>query len=365
MPFLAGLFRKFTSRKAARLQNLSLRHSAEPTLECLEDRVVPTTSVSSIVSNFNGNAIPAGDSVWFSSVFKASGVGSSPVVVHVTNQEVDFSANGTNYAVPIPDANITIDPSATLGSTSFNGTAWNTTVPKNLSGNGFLSGGALTLASGLPGGINPVTWKATFSSDTSGITINWQWAAAVYTPGANFSNLSALNVKPVDSPNQSAITNSDHAGTPELNKAFVTGGARGGGGSNATGSYSATASVVVALANQPITLSGSVFLSTNGTLTGLGGVTMTLTGMTTGGQLVSMTTTTLADGSYSFTGILAGSYTVTQNVPGGLVDSQTTPGTVNGQTDGTVPNQGQITQIALAMGNNGINYNFVDVFGGS
>jgi hypothetical protein len=47
-------------------------------------------------------------------------------------------------------------------------------------------------------------------------------------------------VKPVDDNKASAYKNSDHAGTPESFKAFVTGGARGGGGSNYTGSWSGT-----------------------------------------------------------------------------------------------------------------------------
>jgi hypothetical protein len=74
------------------------------------------------------------------------------------------------------------------------------------------------------------------------VNINWQWAAAVYT---NFStDHSMLGVKAVDDNQDDCVTqNSDHAGTPELYKSFVIGGARGGGGSNYTGSYSGTGSV--------------------------------------------------------------------------------------------------------------------------
>jgi hypothetical protein len=49
-----------------------------------------------------------------------------------------------------------------------------------------------------------------------------------------------VGAKPVDGNTLSIYANSDHAGTPEGFKAFVTGGARGGGGSNWTGSYSST-----------------------------------------------------------------------------------------------------------------------------
>src|SRR5205823_2588683 len=68
----------------------------------------------------------------------------------------------------------------------------------------------------------------------------WKWAAAVYSQLS--SNWNTLGVKPVDDNSASAYQNSDHAGTPENYKAYVTGGATGGGGSNWTGGYSGTAS---------------------------------------------------------------------------------------------------------------------------
>jgi hypothetical protein len=93
----------------------------------------------------------------------------------------------------------------------------------------------------IPGGLNPVTWSGTISSDTPGVTIQWQCAAAVYT---NFSsNYTALGVKPMDDKTLSQYQNSDHAGTPENFKQFVIGGATGGGGSNFTGNCSGTGAV--------------------------------------------------------------------------------------------------------------------------
>ena len=85
-------------------------------------------------------------------------------------------------------------------------------------------------------------WSGQFSSDTTGVTINWQWAAAVY--GAFGADYSSLGVKPTDDNKASVYQNSDHAGTPEAFKSYVVGGARGGGGSNYTGSYSGTLSDV-------------------------------------------------------------------------------------------------------------------------
>src|SRR5262249_7196922 len=83
--------------------------------------------------------------------------------------------------------------------------------------------------------IKPVTWQGDFTTSTAGLTVTWKWGAAVYT--TDMSNLNALGVKPTH--NASCLySNGDHAGTPEDQKASVVGGARGGGGSNWTGSWS-------------------------------------------------------------------------------------------------------------------------------
>src|SRR5262249_46558187 len=96
-------------------------------------------------------------------------------------------------------------------------------------------------ADGLPGGINPVTWSGTFVSESPGVTVSWKWGTAVYDQFS--TDGSALGVKPVDGASSNPYPNSDHARTPESFKAYVTGGARGGGGSNWTGSYSGTSAL--------------------------------------------------------------------------------------------------------------------------
>jgi len=85
-----------------------------------------------------------------------------------------------------------------------------------------------------------VIWTANFSANVSGISINWKAGSAVYT--TDMTNYNANGVKPTHS-NACLYNNSDHAGTPENKKQFLTGGAAGGGGSNYTGSWSGTASV--------------------------------------------------------------------------------------------------------------------------
>ncbi|MGA7274909.1 MAG: hypothetical protein WBX14_08715 [Candidatus Udaeobacter sp.] len=142
----------------------------------------------------------------------------------------------------MPDATVTFDPTVVFATTTFSGGVWVTTVPSSgLPGNAFFSGVGYLVPVNLPGGINPVTWSGTISSTSLSVSVQWKWAAAVYT---NFdADPSNLGVKPVDANSQNPYPNSDKAGTPENFKSFVTGGARGGGGSNYTGSYSGTDAV--------------------------------------------------------------------------------------------------------------------------
>ena len=202
------------------------------------------TVSSTLVSNFNGTAIQAGNTLWFNSVLKVHGLGSQPVTISFTNQVITFTSGGTTYNLPVPDATVTFDPAATAATTTFNtpSNAWMTITPPGTAGNTFLAALAYPVPVALPGGVNPVQWSGQFSSDTAGVTINWQWAAAVY--GSFGADYSSLGVKPADDNKASMYQNSDHAGTPEAFKSYVVGGARGGGGSNYTGSYSGTLSEV-------------------------------------------------------------------------------------------------------------------------
>jgi hypothetical protein len=202
------------------------------------------TVSSTLVSNFNGTAVQAGNTLWFNSVLKVHGLGSQPVTISFTNQVITFTSGGTTYSLPVPDATVTFDPAATAATTTFNtpNNSWMTITPPGTAGNTFLAALAYPVPVALPGGVKPVQWSGQLSSDTSGVTINWQWAAAVY--GAFGVDYSSLGVKPTDDNKASVYQNSDHAGTPEAFKSYVVGGATGGGGSNYTGSYSGTLSHV-------------------------------------------------------------------------------------------------------------------------
>jgi len=192
-------------------------------------------TTSTISSNFNGIAIAPGSDLWFTAIFRVSGVGPSGGTVQFVNSTITFVANGVTYHVAVPDAVFTFSPTATVATTSFNValTRWETTAPLSFHGDAFLAGVALPLPSGLPGGVTPVTWTGTFLT-TPGLALTWRWGAAAYTSFS--SDYNALQVKPLDDNQATLYANPDHAGTPESMKGYLTGGGRGGAGANYTGS---------------------------------------------------------------------------------------------------------------------------------
>jgi hypothetical protein len=198
----------------------------------------PCNAVNSIQSGFNRIPIAAGNCIWFNSVVSAANLGAGPTTVFVQNQNVQFAANGHLYTVSVPGGVITFDATATSASTTFDqmGNQWLTVVPLGLGRDAFLAAVMFPVPAGwLPGNLKPVTWTGSFFADTPGVTLEWQWAAAVYSKCD--VSLSSLGVKPVDGSAQNPYPNSDNAGTPETIKKFVIGGARGTGGFDYTGSY--------------------------------------------------------------------------------------------------------------------------------
>jgi hypothetical protein len=196
----------------------------------------PCPHPSSNQSKFNAIPIPPGDSIWFNANIKASGIPSNGATINFIGSTVTSSA----FSASVPNGVIIFSPSATCATTTFSNNTWTTTVPISGSDQIFLTGLVLPLPSGLSGGINPVTWSGIFSSNVPGVSVQWKWGAAAYTclpqpPGV----YNLLNVKPTHQ-NACNVNNVDLAGTPEA-PAFqqcVTGGAKGDGGSNFTGSWS-------------------------------------------------------------------------------------------------------------------------------
>jgi hypothetical protein len=87
-----------------------------------------------------------------------------------------------------------------------------------------------------PGNFMNVNWTTNISIDKEGISVGWHWAAAVYT---SFADHPGINVKPINGSTQNPYANLDRASTPENFTSFVVDGAKGSGGTNYTGSFSA------------------------------------------------------------------------------------------------------------------------------
>jgi hypothetical protein len=165
---------------------------------------------------------------------------------------IQFTTSTQSFTLPVPNAQITFSPTATCASTSFD-TLTNTsmtTVPVNGCDEIFLTGLAFPVPGNFGGKVNGnVAWDGSFSSDVSGVSVHWKWGAAVYSTFTTDYN--ALQVQPSHCATCAGFNNGDHAGTPEgvdtstgqPFKKYVIGGARGGGGSNFTGSWSGTVSV--------------------------------------------------------------------------------------------------------------------------
>ncbi|MBN9524085.1 carboxypeptidase regulatory-like domain-containing protein [bacterium] len=326
-----------------------------------------TPTVSSVTSNFNGTAIPAGDYLWFNSVAKVTGV-TQPTTVHVTQATITFNAGTTAYTVAVPDSAVTLDPAQPAGTATaaYGAAGWEVSTRAPYSGNAFLAGAPWAVPAAIAGGsVKSITWAADFTADQPGLQIKWQWSAAVYTQFS--TDPATLAVKPSDTAT-AQFPNSDHAGTPEAFKTFVTGGARGGGGSNFTGSYSSTKLVIPEVTTAPALLATLSGLVTDQNGAPQAGVHILLTGTTATGATVTRDTYTDEFGAYWFTDLPAGSYTVSEVPPPApegfeYLFSVATPGFVDGVEDGTADGQTVIGGIALAGGDDGEQYNFVNYYG--
>ena len=76
---------------------------------------------------------------------------------------------------------------------------------------------------------------------------------------------------------------------------------------------------------------------------------------------VVATTVTVADGSYRFERLPAGVYSIIETQPADLLDGLSRSGVINGRNVGTASSGTRIEQIAIAGGQQGINYDFCEL----
>ncbi len=86
---------------------------------------------------------------------------------------------------------------------------------------------------------------------------------------------------------------------------------------------------------------------------GLAGVTITLSGVNDLGQALTLTGQTAANGSYQFADLRPGTYRLVETQPGSHLDGKETAGSLGGD-----PGIDRFSNISLASGENGTNYNF-------
>jgi hypothetical protein len=325
-------------------------------LESLEDRTTPT--ISSIAANFNVTPIPGGDTVWFSSVGKVSGLAAGTTTsLHLDGGTVSFTANGTAYTVAVPNTTVTFTQLATKATTTYSASGWLVTAPLKFNGNVFLGGAALPVPAGLPGGIKNVTWRTDVTADAPKVSVSWKWGAAAYS---SFGSPDAVGVKAVDDMKVDAYRNNDMAGTPENFKGFVVRGATGTGGTNYTGGYSTSKSVAAGPYVAPTlgSLSGTVFQDANGDHAidpsdfRFEGVEVDL--RDANGVFITSVFTD-ANGTYSFGNLAAGSYQL-EIVPDPVYNTMAPQvGTSGGTVDSS---WALITNIVLGSGATASGYNF-------
>ena len=192
--------------------------------------VIPSSETIISGTSWNKFNAPAGSVVWIH-----AHIGTPSGISTTTKTTVDFTGvtfvlNGKTYN--LPNGHIVFDPSASSTATTVRSAAgWTTTLnPNNLSDEIFFDGNAVPIDPNITGGGKADLSFTTTSSSTT-LAFPWQWSAAVYT---TWLGDAAANIEPVHA--------SEHAGAP-LNKtqeSFLIQGPRGGGGSNFTGSWSAT-----------------------------------------------------------------------------------------------------------------------------
>jgi hypothetical protein len=206
-----------------------------PPLAC----TIPAASEVISPTSWNKFSLPFGKAAvaWVHAQFKPTSV-STTTSSTVQFTRVSFVLNGISY--PMPDGVVNFDPNApATSSTTFSGmpgtssARWTTTInPNFISDENFFVGAAIPVDPAIAGG-GKATIQFTTQTDDTGLSFSWQWSAAIYTYWPSDWNQAMI---------QAYHGNGLHADTPtntQVQKSLIQ-GPRGGGGSNFTGSWSAT-----------------------------------------------------------------------------------------------------------------------------
>src|SRR5262249_18007432 len=110
-------------------------------------------------------------------------LGSKRALLCLSDSTTPYEGGGSSHNISVPAATLLFDPAATAAETAFDAAAgsWSTIVPASTAGSVFLSGLAVRVpAEGFPEGISSATWSVAISTDTPGVTAQWEWDASVY-----------------------------------------------------------------------------------------------------------------------------------------------------------------------------------------
>lgn len=190
-----------------------------------------------IASNFNATNLTNPEYVWFNMhLTSVTGLPTSGGTVYFQDQFVTLIDGTNHYQYAVPDGSITFSNTLTPG-TTYDASGWHTIVPTSQTGsNVFMAGLALQVPVGANfNQSNPVTWEGVFYKDpalTDPVSMVWQWSAAAYNCGTNTACQNAFA--------DPSLLGVNQASEPTNVVDYVVGGARGGGGSNVTGSWSPT-----------------------------------------------------------------------------------------------------------------------------
>jgi hypothetical protein len=200
----------------------------------------------SLSQHFNGQAIPRGAWMLFTSVTQFPG-NHGALRVEMRDSRIYLFDGYRNHAIKGPDMVETIGTAQLrLKYGKFGrffqrfGNGWMMKAPSNTGGNDFLNDIVYHVPHDIPGNLQNVTWSAKFYSKSDIQQMHWQWGAAQYSHLS--MNYARLGIKPLDD-NHYPPYNNDPAGTPERYKGWWDQQGGGTGGPPYTGAGGPTANV--------------------------------------------------------------------------------------------------------------------------